>query len=236
VVLGLAAAAVLVWLRPFTADTAALDVLSAPAPGVEVVSSSTRLELRPEEPSRVGLVFQPGARVDHRAYAALLQPYAEAGHLVVVVKQPFFIGFTATGAPAAVIAEHPEVDSWVVGGHSLGGVAAGSFAAERARASGGEVDALLLWGSYPLGDLSGSGLTVLSVSGSQDGLSTPADIEESRARLPDDATFVEIDGGTHAFFGDYGEQPGDGTATVGRALAQQQITDAGVDLLDSLAG
>lgn len=235
-VLGLAVAAVLGWLRPFSADTAALDVLSSPAPGVEVVSSVTTLELRPEDPSGVGLVFQPGARVDHRAYAALLQPYAEAGHLVVVVEQPFFISFTATGAPADVIAEHPEVDSWVVGGHSLGGVAAGSFAAEHARTAGGQVDALLLWGSYPLGDLSGSGLTVLSVSGSQDGLSTPADIDISRARLPDDSTSVEVDGATHAFFGDYDEQPGDGTATVDRTVAQQQITAAGLDLLDSLAG
>ena len=236
VVLLLAVAAVLVWLRPFTADSRALAVLADPAPGVEVVDSATTVRLLPAaEPSGVGLVMQPGARVDHRAYLALLQPFAQAGHLVVVVKQPMFIGFTATDAPLAVFEQHPEITSWVLAGHSLGGVAASSLAAEQSRSAGGEVDGLLLWASYPLGDISGSGLQVLSVSGSEDGLSTPADIDASRALLPADAGFVEVQGATHAYFGDYGEQSGDGTATVDRATAQAEIVRAGLQLLDGLA-
>jgi hypothetical protein len=34
--------------------------------------------------------------------------------------------------------------------------------------------------------------------------------------LPVNAGFVEIDGANHAGFGNYGEQPGDGSATVSR--------------------
>jgi|GEM_PF-5755396 len=41
-------------------------------------------------------------------------------------------------------------------------------------------------------------------------------------------------GANHAMFGDDGEQPGDGTATVDRATAQQQIVDATVAALRSL--
>ncbi len=235
--LGVLLAGVLVWLRPFGADAdalAELDRLQQPGSDVEVVTTARTLELLPAgEPSGVGLVFQPGARVDHRAYTRLLAPYAEAGHLVVVVAQPYGIAFAADGAAADVVASHPQVRSWVLAGHSLGGVVASSEAVSL-RDEG--VDGLLLWGSYPLGDIGGSGLDVVSVSGSEDGLSTPADIDASRADLPPDTTYVEVEGSTHAFFGDYGEQPGDGTATVGREQAQTEITQAGLDLLEDLAG
>jgi len=45
---------------------------------------------------------------------------------------------------------------------------------------------------------------------------------------------VPVEGAVHAFFGDYGEQPGDGMPTVPRADAQQQIVDASVELLSEL--
>ena len=234
-VLGVTLAGVLVWLRPFGADAdalAELDRLQEPGSGVEVVTTAGYLELRPTgEASGVGLVFQPGARVDHRAYVRLLAPYAEAGHVVVVVAQPFGIAFTATGAAADIVAARPQVRSWVLGGHSLGGVVASSEAVVLDDAG---VDGLLLWGSYPLGDLSGADLDVVSVSGSQDGLSTPADIDASRADLPPTTTFVEVEGSTHAFFGDYGRQPGDGVATVDRDVAQAQVVRAGLEQMERL--
>ena len=77
-------------------------------------------------------------------------------------------------------------------------------------------------------------LIVTSISATQDGLATPADIEESRGNLPAETTYVPVEGAVHAFFGDYGEQPGDGMPTVPRADAQQQIVDASVELLSEL--
>ena len=70
-----------------------------------------------------------------------------------------------------------------------------------------------------------------SVSGTLDGLSTPEDIEASRPLLPPSTTFVAIEGAVHAFFGDYGEQSGDGMPTVSRAEAQEQIVEASVALM-----
>jgi dienelactone hydrolase len=72
---------------------------------------------------------------------------------------------------------------------------------------------------------------VQSISGSEDGLSTPDDIQASKDSLPADTDYVEIQGGTHAFFGDYGEQRGDGQATVSREQAQAQIQQAMLDFL-----
>ncbi len=179
----------------------------------------------------VGLVYAPGARIDVRATAAILRPIAEAGYLVVSLKEPLGIALTHPNQFAQAMAAYPDVDTWAVGGHSLGGVAAAGFAASHQD----DVSGLLLHGSYPQGDLSGTDLVVTSVSGSNDGLTTPDDIEASRAKLPASTTFVEVPGAVHSDFADYGPQPGDGVPTTSRADAQAQIVAASIALLDSLA-
>ena len=223
---------VLAWLRPFGASPQAVALMDG-TPEVAVADSASRITITPTAGAPAdGLVFQPGARVDPRAYLPLLTEIAADGHLVVVVKQPFGIGFTAAGAPSGVIADHPEVGTWVTGGHSLGGVVASTYAADHPD----EIDGLLLWASYPVDDLSGrADLAVATVSGSEDGLATPADIGASLADLPTDTQVVEVAGGVHAFFGDYGEQPGDGIPGTSRAEAQAQVVEASLALLRAAA-
>ena len=75
---------------------------------------------------------------------------------------------------------------------------------------------------------------MVSVSGAADGFATPADIEASKGKLPPDTSYVVIDGAVHSSFGDYGEQAGDGIATVDRSAAQSEITGAALALLASL--
>jgi hypothetical protein len=220
----------LVYLVPFSATQPAIAAMAGTS-GVRVTDAATTITIAPEtgSPTR-GFVFQPGARVDPRAYVPLLTEVSRSGVLVVIVKQPFDIGFLAINAPASAIAAHPEVTSWAVGGHSLGGVAASSYAGSHTDT----VRGLVLWASYPIGSLAQSGLRVASVSGSADALATPADIEASRANLPGDTAYTVVEGGVHAFFGDYGEQPGDGTPGVSREEAQRQIVEATAALLASL--
>lgn len=232
--LSLAIAGSIVYLRPFGATDDALGSMEG-TDTVSVTTTPTRITLTPRSaagtsaPSiRSGLIFQPGARVDPRAYVRLLSPISAAGVLVVIVKQPLGIGFTATGAPSGIIQDHPDVAHWSVGGHSLGGVAASSYVEDHPD----QVDGLLLWASFPLGSLAGlDDLDVMSVYGTEDGLATPEDIEDSRSDLPPDTTFVDVEGAVHAFFGDYGEQPGDGVPTVGREQAQTEIVEASIALV-----
>ena len=123
-----------------------------------VTESATQIVLAPAGAATgPGLVFQPGAKVEARAYAAVLHPLAEAGTLVVVPKQPLGIAFLATGA-----------------------------------------------------------------------------FEASRSDLPPCAAFTAIDGASHASFGDYGPQPGDGTPSLPADDAREQITRAGLEFLTSL--
>ena len=85
--------------------------------------------------------------------------------------------------------------------------------------------ALVLFASYCANDLSGSALPVLGLAGSEDGLSTPQKIADARHLLPADATMVEIPGASHASFGDYGPQPGDGTPTATDAEVEAVVIE-----------
>jgi hypothetical protein len=219
--------AVLAWLEPF-----ALTDGQGPASGislvnVDLVEDATSITLTPPDGSSRGLVFSPGARVEALAYVPLLSRVAQEGTTVVILKVPLGISLLQPGQARSALDAHPGISTWTVGGHSLGGVSASVFASEN-----DDVDGLLLWASYPLDDLSGSTLKVLSVSGSEDGLSTRADIDASRRLLPAGTRFAEIRGGVHAFFGDYGDQPGDGVPTTGRSTAQDGIVAVTNDFLN----
>lgn len=162
---------------------------------------------------------------------------ANAGHTVVIVKQPLGIAFLAMGALDAARTTDTSVRDWVVGGHSLGGTVAAMDAARTPSAGAAPVTGLLLFASYPADDLSGSSdLAVESVSGTRDGLATPEKIGASRADLPADADFTVIEGASHAQFGDYGPQAGDGTPTISHDDARAQISSAATSFLERLAG
>ena len=234
VVLGIGWIALMAWLRPFPAVEPALTAMQSTGT-VEVVETPTSITLLPGlDMSSTGVFFQPGARVDARAYAAILRPLADAGHPVVIAKQPLGIGFLAPGAFEAARDANPDVTSWIVGGHSLGGTVAAMDAEEHGQDAAAPVDGLLLFASYPASDMSASlTVPVLSISGSEDGLATPRDIDLSRADLPPSAQFTQIVGAVHAFFGDYGVQPGDGTATIDQDTARSQIAKASLDFVDA---
>ncbi len=180
----------------------------------------------------VGLILYPGGRVDFRAYAPTAQAIADQGYFVALVRMPLSLAVFDPDAAAEVIAAHPEIERWAVGGHSLGGAMAANFAA----AHPGSVQGLVLWAAYPASsdDLSQSGLRVVSISASLDGLATPEKIAASRPLLPPDTVWVVIEGGNHAQFGWYGDQNGDNPAAISREEQQARIIAATAALLASL--
>jgi pimeloyl-ACP methyl ester carboxylesterase len=179
-----------------------------------------------------GFIIYPGGRVDYRAYAPAAHQIAAQGYLVVIAPMPLNLAVFDVNAASDVITAHPEIKHWAVGGHSLGGSMAATFVHSHADA----VEGLVFWASYPAGsdDLSKSNLKVLSISGTLDGLSTPAKIEASHKLLPAHSTWVPIQGGDHAGFGWYGPQAGDNPANISREDQQAQIVRATVDFLASL--
>jgi hypothetical protein len=171
----------------------------------------------------VGLIFYPGGRVDHRSYAPPARSIATQGYLVVIPPAPLNLAVFAPDVAADVMAAHPEIERWFVGGHSLGGAMAASFAFNNPD----DVAGLVLWASYPAGNNDFSqrpDFPILSVFGSVDmGLDG---IEASRSLLASTVQWMEIEGGNHAQSGWYGPQPGDPDATISREAQQAQMIDA----------
>lgn len=193
-------------------------------PGLTINERRDAVVMAPTGPtvgqaSSVGLVFIPGAKVAPDAYLYKLSGLVEEDGLTVVITKPILnLAFFDLRSLSMFTDDAPGVTTWYVGGHSLGGVRACLYARQP------DVKGLILFGSVCANDVSKLDLQVLSISGSQDGLSTPQKIAAAADRLPADATFVEIDGLNHAGFGDYGDQPGDGQATVSDAKVRSVIT------------
>lgn len=181
-----------------------------------------------QQPS-VGFIFYPGGHVDARSYAVPLRQIAAQGYFVALVPVRLNLAFFDINAAAPVIADHPEIERWVVGGHSLGGVAAALFAKDEPKING-----LVFWASYPADDfLTNSDIHVLSIYGTND-MAGMEIFSEKDALMPANIEYVVIDGGNHAQFGDYGPQPGDNAATISRADQQAQIIEATVQFLASI--
>lgn len=177
-----------------------------------------------------GLIFYPGGKVDYRAYAPAARAIAAEGYLVVIPPMPLNLAFFDVNAAERIIAAFPEIQTWAVAGHSLGGVAASSFAAQNPD----KVQGVAFWASFPQNSMTTFPGQVISISATNDGLSTPDKIEASKKDLPASTQFVVIEGGNHAQFGYYGPQSGDGTATISREEQQAQLAAAMVGFLSGL--
>jgi pimeloyl-ACP methyl ester carboxylesterase len=179
-----------------------------------------------------GLIFYPGGRVDPRAYGPPARAIAAEGLLVVVAPMPLDLAVLNVSEAADVMKAFPTIEHWGVGGHSLGGAMAASFADSHQD----QIKGLVLWAAYPAesNDLSDSDLKVVSIYGTRDGLATREKIDASRALLPRDTQWVAIEGGNHAQFGWYGTQSGDNPATIGHKEQQERVVSATVALLESL--
>lgn len=187
---------------------------------ITVQKTDDEMIFRPQSgDSKKGFIFYPGGKVEDTAYAPLMKDLAKKGYTCIIVKMPFNLAVFNMNASDEVIKNHPEITSWYIGGHSLGGAMAASYAAEHSN----EISGLALMGSYSTKDLKATSLKVVSIYGSKDGVLNREKYKENKVNLP--STFKElcIEGGNHGNFGNYGAQKGDGQAEI-TAEEQQQIT------------
>ncbi len=211
----------------YHADEAAVQAM-APNEAVAVYELADDLTaFVPEEPL-AGLIFYPGGKVEHTAYAPLLRACAERGILCVLVRMPCNLAVLNVNGADGIRERFPEIDRWYISGHSLGGAMAASYAAEHA----GELDGLVLLAAYSTEDLTESGLDVCSIYGSEDGVLDKEKYDANRANLPSNAVEFVIDGGCHAGFGCYGPQDGDGTPRISSQEQIKQTVDEIVRMIE----
>ena len=217
IILGAALAAILLVCAGFAvyvgdyyhADEAAVQAMAVAGEITVSKADGNDLVFAPPNP-KAGLIFYPGGKVEYTAYAPLMRACAEKLDM---------------NAADGIAEQHPNVDSWYIGGHSLGGAMAAAYAANHS----GELDGLILLAAYSTKDLKGSGLDVLSVYGSEDQVLDQEKYRGYRENFPSGATEIVIEGGCHAGFGCYGLQQGDGTPTITRV---EQIMRTASEIAD----
>ena len=230
--LGITALVVLVggfvWLATPQPLLPEAEAALASTPTVSVADDEGTLTFTPagSDPS-VGLIFYPGGKVLPAAYAPAAQAIAGAGYLVVVPAMPLNLAVLGAGAARDIIAAHPGVGTWAIGGHSLGGAMAGQYAADHP----GSVAGLVLWAAYPAASVSGQPIAATSIYGTLDRGVPGFTSGETRAKLPAGAVFVPIEGGNHEQMGWYTGQPNDPPAAISREEQQSQAVAATLDLL-----
>lgn len=173
-----------------------------------------------------GLIFYQGGKVEAEAYAPLMQGLAEKGVPSYLVDMPFNLAVFDIDAADAVLSEEVAVDNWYLAGHSLGGAMASSYA----KKNRDQLVGLILLASYSAVDLTDTNLPTLVIYGTADEVMNQEKFERNRSYVPNMEEFV-LEGGNHAQFGDYGEQTGDGTATISAGEQLEQSIDAIVNFI-----
>lgn len=205
----------------YHADETALEAMAYLTDSVQVEQDGDVIWFVPEDPT-TGLIFYPGGKVEYTAYAPLLRACAENGILCALVRMPGNLAVLDANAADGLQQEHPEVTTWYIAGHSLGGAMASNYAAAHSE----DFDGLILLAAYSTKDLTGTTLRALSVYGSEDGVMNRESYEKNWSNLPADASEVVLDGGCHAQFGSYGPQDGDGIPTISGEEQIRQTVEA----------
>lgn len=195
----------------YRADDIALEVLAQDST-IEVRDDLTILS--PSYPTDTAVIFYPGAKVEAEAYLPLLTKIRQTGVTCILVHMPFRMAIFDANAAEDVMEQFPDIRHWYIAGHSMGGAMASQFAAGHPD----EVDGLILLGAYIYGDYPPE--KTLTVYGSLN--------QSVEDHIDYTENVVEIEGGNHAQFGNYGPQKGDLPATIS-AEEQQARTVAAIE-------
>ena len=195
------------------------DYYRAEDVALEVLASGDHLEVRddltilsPSYPTDTAIIFYPGAKVEAAAYLPLLDQLRQTGLTCILVEMPFHLAIFDVNAAEDVMAQFPDIRHWYIAGHSMGGAMASQFAAEHPD----EVDGLILLGAYLYGDYPPA--DALTIYGSLN--------QSVEDKIDYTENVVEIEGGNHAQFGNYGPQKGDLPATISAEEQQAQTVEA----------
>lgn len=195
------------------------------ARGVKIKRNFGYMEYGEPDRAKVGFIFYPGGKVGLNAYGELLTRVASQGFFCVVSGMPVNLAVLNPNAADKYIKKYqekfPNIETWYIGGHSLGGTIACKHAINRP----GVYKGVVFLAAHPDkdDDMNNTDLKALSIYGSIDGVLNRKRHKENYGNFPKDLHEIVIEGGNHGNFGTYGFQNGDRTSLVDR-IHQIDIT------------
>lgn len=201
----------------YNADSIACASVTSPAFGISTEEIKSKgfifnreaLAFIPDEETTTGIIFYPGAMVEYTAYAPLLEACAQKGIMCILVKMPLNLAIFGETFADYFKEMYPNITEWYIAGHSLGG----AIAAYHMENNYEGYEGIIFLAAYSAKDLTATGLKVLSIYGSEDKVLNKEKYASCLSNLKEYTEYV-IKGGNHAGFGCYGEQRGDGKATI----------------------
>ena len=220
----------LVWSKTGTYPARMVALSALESTDRVTITQDKWIVFTPVKETETGLIFYPGGLVEPTAYAPILHIIAEKGVFTVITPMPLNLAIFNTGAANAVIDAYPQISTWILAGHSLGGASAAIFAENNPT----RIDAIALWDSYPAdsADLSDNTISVISIFGTTNYFPNTENFNDKKHLLPADTIFIGIEGANHAQFGDYGPQKGDVVASMSLAEQHDQVADIMLDFIN----
>ena len=167
--------------------------------------------------SKTGFIIYPGGKVDEKAYSVLSKGLNEHGYTVAIAKAPLHLSIFNSSLARPIIDNNPQIEQWIIIGHSLGGTSASIYAEKHPK----KIKGIVFLGSYPYKNLSKGDFFALSITGSNDHVLDKEKAEKAKEYYPESTRSEIIQGGNHAGFGNYGPQKDDGASEI---TVQEQQT------------
>lgn len=221
-----------IWLSSYYAPTQQAELYLKSDDYVEVSIDNNFICYTPKNTApKKGFILYPAAKVDAKAYSQICNMIAAKGYQVVAVDMPF--NYPAFGKNKAneIIQKYSDIQSWVLGGDSLGGLVATRYV----NSNISKIDGVVFISSYPIDSyLKEINMNVLSIWGSKDGVINFQSLIDAKKKLPEKTTYLEIEGANHSQFGDYGIYKNDEEALIDGDKQKQKTVDSIIEFLENI--
>lgn len=189
----------------------------------------------PKDSAKIGIIHYPGGRVQAKAFANSARYFSEHGYLVSLEIMPFGLAMMDIDRAIKSKEKHKDIETWILAGFSLGGVAATLHVKRYPQ----EYDGLILYGSYPSEkiDISDVDIKALQLLGDLDGFGLVDKAESARKYLPEDTQVYIMKGGNHVQFAEYNKAVAyekDNKAAITRKEQQKILRRKTVEFIQNI--